>query len=363
MQVLVIFYIVLGFLAVISYIKRSDEYFLNVQIKKGISVLLLLFFLLFVSSRSPHHPGDTEVYLKLFDYLSKLDFLQIPDGFRVESGFLILTHIISKISTSQKFYMSAIALIQVTLWYFCFNIWLERRNVLIAIVIFCSLFVSYNLGGNVLRQGIALPIAFISLKLFFEKKIYIGFMFMLFASLFHSSVFIIMACWVVSIKKLDIKFYLIIFFIITVSSITGLFKNIASYIALDSSSYSHLVREGAVERYETGFRIDFWLLSCIPLVFYFLLEINERMKFGNIIKFYLTLFSVFIIAFEIPYSDRVGIYLWSMIPILLPLFIGSYRIRYINSEILTIVISIVVGFLFFTYYSVMDMSFYFNDII
>ncbi|OOE91662.1 hypothetical protein BZG76_09720 [Salinivibrio sp. AR647] len=363
MQVLVIFYIVLGLFASLSYVKNVDGYFSNLPVKKCISICFLLFFVLFVSSRSPQHPGDTEVYLRLFDYLSKFDLFNIPDNFRVESGFLLLTHIISRISSSHSVYMLVIALTQVVLWYFCFNIWVARRNVLIAVVIFCSLFTSYNLGGNVLRQGIALPIAIISLKLLLERKVYAGLLLLLFASFFHKSVFIILACWIVSIERLEVKFYFLTFGIITVLSLTGLFNNIASYIALDSSSYSHLIREGPMESYKIGFRIDFWLLSCVPLFLYFLLKVNERVKFSNVIKVYLTLFSVFIIAFEIPYSDRVGIYLWSMIAILVPLFIGSYQFKIFNSEFFTIFLSIVLGFLFFQYYPVMNMSFYFNEII
>lgn len=363
MQVLVIFYVFLGIFAGFSYLKKNDAYLVSPLQRSFLSFFYFLFFIIFVSTRSSDHPGDTEVYLRLFRSLADLNLLEIPDKYRIEKGFILLTHIIGKISSNESFFMATIAAIQVSLWYVCFKVWINKNYILISVVVFCSLFTSYNLGANVLRQGIALPIAFIALKLLFDRKLITGILLILLASLFHKTVFLVLACWALSFEKVHIKYYFTVWGCISFLSLVGFFEQIISFTSVELSSYSHLVRDGAVERYKTGFRLDFWCLSALPLGLYCLLEEEKKKFFSYLLKTYLAIFSVFIILFEIPYSDRVGLYSWSMLPIMIALFIGSYRLQALNSGILTTFIMVLLGVIFFQFYSVMDVSFYFKDVL
>ena len=363
MQLLLPFYLVLSVITVILYTQNNDVDRYKQGVKNLFSFILLLFFVIIVGSRSFDHPGDTGNYLQLFRTLGNTDLFVTINEFRIEKGFLLLTSILGELIFDERFFLLSVAILQAILWYICFYKWVESRNVLLSILIFISLFASYNLGLNVLRQGIAIPLSFIGLKFLFDRKVTAGFIIILLAALFHKSVLLMLVGWLLTIDRINVKYYFILLFVCTLLSILGVFSGLVDFIRSNVDSYRHLVGDYALERYNVGFRLDFWLFSIFPILLYYVVKDTEKYKYFKIVKFYSLIFSVFVIMFAIPYSDRVGLYTWLMFPILLTLFIGDYKIQILNLRPLIAIITAVIGIFFFSFYSVMDTGRYFNDIL
>lgn len=360
MQLLVPFYLVLSIIITALYANERAQYGKNVV--HFFSFCLFLFFILFVSFRDFDHKGDTDTYLRVFNYLTNIDFFSTNIDLRIERGFVFLTAIIGRISDENRFFLFSITIIQAVFWYVCFCKWVERKNVLICILIFISLFSSYNLGANALRQAIAIPIGLIGLKFLLERKLLFGVLLILLGTLFHKSVFLVLLSWMLTTNKVQIKNYIYIWLSFTVLSISGVFSGVVNYIKYDFESYSHLAGDAALERYQTGFRIDFWMFSVIPLILFYFLKQPKKDEYSQLMKIYITIFSFFILMFEIPYSDRVGLYTWTMFPILCSLFIGNYRLPILNSNLLTTVLITILGLLSFQLYPIMNIGTYFTDI-
>jgi hypothetical protein len=362
MQAFLPFYLALCFFVILTYAKKNGSYIYGLTVQSLCSLLLMTFFVILVSLRGHDHPGDTQTYLDLFNYLSKFEIIGGNKEFRIEKGFLYFTYILSRLSSNDYLFLFSNAILQVLLWYVSFRLWVPSRYLLLSTLVFVSLFASYNLGTNVLRQGIAIPLSFIAMWLLFNRKFLLGFIVLIIATLFHKSTLIVFLIWLVSYKKIGLKYYFLIWIICSLLSMVGFFESITSLLPLEASVYNHLVREGAIERYQLGFRLDFWLFSFIPVLLFICLKTHHRNMYSGLIKSYLALYSIFIIMFEFPYSDRIGMYTWCMLPIFLSIFVGHYRFKLLNSSMFTVLVIILVGCVFFQYYPLMDIGIHIDEL-
>ena len=362
MQLFIPFYLVLCIITTCLYAKKSNNQQYSVQIKNYFSFALFIFFIFIVSSRSFTHPGDTKTYLSVFRYLQQFDLYSSEIDMRLEAGFLYLTQFIGKIYPNERFYLFSISIVESSLWYACFRVWLKKNDVLLATLIFISFFASYNLGANVLRQGIAMPIAFIGLKYLLNRRILLGVLTISIGMLFHKTVAVVLVAWLLTFKRVHILYYIFVWFILALLSVSGTFLSVVGFIQSDVNSYAHLVNQGTLDYYQTGFRLDFWLFSLIPLILFYLVKNDERGKYLDVMKYYLVVYSAFIIMFEVPYSDRFGLYTWLMIPIFCPLFIGDYKIKILNSYLFTAIAITFAGMLFFQFYPIMSIGVKINEV-
>lgn len=348
-MLLIPFYTLIFALLFFSFYKKAT-------ILIPINIFFMLLFYIIVVVTRPFDLGDTQNYLDLFHTLrdSGLDFTR----FRSENGFLLLTFALSSF-ISDRGYLLAICLFQTFLWLYFFRRNLDNNSFQICVFFFISFFASYTLGTNVLRQGIAIPMVLIGVSFLFNNKKPAFIVFSLFAFLFHSSSLLIVLCSLVAYYfNFRLLYYFLIWFIILVLAKVGLFDLVISNVFQDLG-YGHIVRDGAFDKYETGFRLDFTLFSLLPLIVYFF--IHKYFLSDYFMKLYLALNSILLMTYSIPYSDRVGILSWSLIPLFFGFLFMNYKTHVIYHAIILIFIYIV-GFLSFLFYSVMSFSYSFSNI-
>ncbi|WP_318439208.1 EpsG family protein [Photobacterium leiognathi] len=357
MQVLFPIYLLLS---VILILFSYNNMLRGKNVNYFLSVVMMFIYIAFVYNRPFNHPGDTETYLYIFNYISNNHSYA---SFRVEKGFLILLDVISEITHDNRSFLFIITIINSSLWFFCFRYWLGNKRLALAVLTFISLFCSYNLGANVLRQGLAIPLILIAIKLLDNRKFIFSFIFILISISFHQSSLILLFSYLISLLDIKVKGYIIFFFVLSLLSYLGVFQHISNVLSVSFSSYSHILSDNSFENYHVGFRVDFWLYTSLILVLYFLLNEDSKEKYSKLIKIYIINFSVFIVMFDIPYSDRVGVYCWSLYPFVLASFLGGYKYKIMNNELVYIFLISIMGSLSFLFYPVMNLGWNLDSII
>ncbi len=187
-----------------------------------------------------------------------------------------------------------------------------------------------NGATNVLRQGLAIGILMIgylwALKNFEEsgkfKIISLAFVFL--ATTFHQTSLILCLMWILTIatrKVISVKYYWTIFWIFAILDITNvnqiLFGSIGS---LFSDNYDVYTNPTTQAIYGSGSKYVFVLVSILLAVAlnFLLRHVNEvdKLKSELLFKQYLGSASAFFAFSFIAFSDRVGMYGWTIAPMI-----------------------------------------------
>lgn len=200
------------------------------------------------------------------------------------------------------------------------------------IILFTFLVYPFFANGatNVLRQGLAISILMIgylwTLKGLEESNkiriISLGFVF--FATTFHQTALILSALWVLTIvfrKKISTKYYWATFLIFAILDITNTNQVLFGTIgALFSDNYDLYTNAAVQASYGFGSKYMFVLISIfLAVVLNFLLRrVNEgdKLKAELLFKQYLGSASSFFAFSFIAFSDRVGMYAWTIAPMI-----------------------------------------------
>ncbi|MEQ5729667.1 EpsG family protein [Providencia alcalifaciens] len=339
------------FLFILGYrFSRHSTGIINLSI-----LLLLLIFFLSVGYRDFNFKGDTSTYLWMYESLTNNRY----NGERIEKGFIFLLKLLSFLNFSQRDLLLFIAILQSLLWFWLIKLTFKNyQAVLIITLLIISSFFVYNMGGNLLRQGIAVPLALISLELLTRKKILLAFTMMLLALFFHvTSLVYVISFLFISFIKLKLRYYLIFLFMLSIASLSGLIDIISLHLPALVPSYQHIFTNSAFELYKVGFRLDFWLFTMIPIFLYFCLKGDAKIKYEKTIKIYIFLFYIFIVLFSFPYSDRFGLYLWSYMLIILTKFYLNYRFNMGNSFTFYIILIACYGSVSYALHSLMNFGY------
>jgi hypothetical protein len=328
-------------------------------------LLFLSFFLIIIATRNLEHPGDTKTYLQLFSDISEFNNFSYINKFRIELLFLLTLDFFSIFTDSHRVVLFLLSLIFVILWYVLFLLCLKGEKLFICVFIFISLFCSYNLGANIIRQGIALPIVYMSVVFLFKGKNLLSLLLLCIGVLFHKAVILVFISALISKYIKKTTFLHFTFFALSLISLIGIFNaELIKYVINTYTSYSHIVSEYASERYQTGFRASFWLFSFLPVLAFFLVD-KTTIGFveSKLYVTYLILACMFVVAFSIPFSDRVGVLSWSIIPVLLGSFHKNYNYKIFNNKIFINFLIFTLGILSFLFYSVLEIGYELSDVI
>lgn len=367
MQYITVFYLLIASLVFARFLLLSN----NIEkpsiqesevhsINFFLSFILILFFIFVVSGRSFYHNGDTQTYIILYRNLELYNFNEIGNYFRVEYGFLLFSKIVNFFGFSERGFLFLIAALQTILWFICLNKYLSSTKLLIALFFFISFFVTYNAGANVLRQGIAIPLAFIAGSFYLQRSYFISMVLFFIASTFHTTSLIVLLSFLISYRFVSIKYYFLAFLLITILSFLDVFAKFITVIPGVDDSYSHILN--ATEKYEVGFRFEFWVFTSIPIMLYFLLNNDGKVKNDLLFKIYLTFSGIFVAAFSIPYSDRFGLYAWMFMIILIPNLIGNYKFRLFNDYKLFLIVISLLGGGMFLFFPLMQLTYKLSEI-
>lgn len=267
----------------------------------------------------------------------------------------ILLDLVVKTAKYFSFSFSIVLLFISFLYYYffykSFKIFAKYYSVLpiLLFFIFISLFFSLSMGINVIRQGMSLAFIVYSLALIEinkSKKWSIFYAALAFIS--HTTAVIPLLLYLfckLFTKRIDIKYFYLLFILgVFFSAINLGLLNVAPFlndILQGSRRVGYLTQSSEI--YPVGFKPQFVAFNTIFLVFFIFMksklekiyESKEMLDLYNLlIKYYIVSSFMFFMAFQIPYSDRWGLFSWIVIPILIaPAF--SIKSRIFNKTILT----------------------------
>lgn len=282
-------------------------------------VLVLLVFIMFsiLFGVRPFDIGtDTSNYVTIYN--SEEQGVALYDSSHVEPIFLFITKVFSYFLSVEGYFIAISMLIFMPISYYIYKV--HREHFAVVTFYLFSLFTAYSLGMNIIRNGLAVGMLFMSLICYRSRNTFACYLFLILAYLFHSSslLWIIAFTFVIMFHKANVKWYFIWWVIASVISYSN-FINASIIdkitIFLPEFSSDKLATYTEVTDYRTGFRLDFWFFSLIFVgsFYYYRKHINGRLP-EALLKLFLLLNSIFILMFFLPYNDRFGLLSYILIP-------------------------------------------------
>lgn len=283
-----------------------------------LAVLVFISFSLIFGIRPFDIGTDTENYVIMYN--AEEQGVALYDSSQIEPIFLFITKVLSYFLSVEGYFIAISMLIFLPIAYYIY----KEHSEHVAIVTFFlfSLFTSYSLGINIIRNGLAVGMLFMSLTCYRSRNILLCCLFLTLAFLFHSSSLLWVAAFgfIILFRKINVKWYFLWWILASVISY-GNFVNSAIIdkvsVFLPEFSSDKLAAYTEITEYRTGFRMDFWFFSLIFVAgfYYYREHLTGRLP-EVLLKLFLLLNSVFILMFFLPYNDRFGLLSYILIPTL-----------------------------------------------
>lgn len=306
----------------------------NIHNKIYLRTLVIISFLSFsylLGFRDLTIGTDTERYASYYLSVSMLSFSEMLDFGRFEPLFSLSVWLFSSLGLNYELYFTAVAaFVLYTIYKVAIFLTNSKFYGLLALVLFASWPFYYSLSINVQRQAIAFGFMMLSFIAAGRNSNLLSVFFTLISTQFHI-VGIISLIFVVANKE-----YMTVnraFLVWVLCVLVSVFELSKSFIL--SSGYSRIgIYEGFESVYKTGFRLDFFLFSIVPLIVHLGLK-NQNLpllmkgRYTFLLKSYILLNAIYFIFAFMPYSDRYIINSWMLIP-----FFMLFIIIKLNSSIL-----------------------------
>ena len=207
----------------------------------------------------------------------------------------------------------------------------RKKAKVLGFLLLISSFFFLSLGINVMRQGVALSIGLMGLMFLINNKKGIqGYVMLLLATLFHFSALLLLVFYLIGMK-VSLKQSLFVYFTAIIIAFLG--GGFLEYVAqesflkdLVSPRVDMYLNSMNTTTYKVGFRLDyiiynsFFLLLALYSIKHIFSDISKT-RYLLIVKVYILLSSIFFLSFYIPFSDRLGVISWILIPlIMVPIF-------------------------------------------
>lgn len=238
---------------------------------------------------------------------------------------------------------------------------LYQANLLMALFAFMSFFFFSSMSINVIRQGVSLAILLYAFTLLLKKdnKIKI-IIYSVVAVAFHLTsivpIILVALSYYLSTKSGKLIYFLVLlyFSVILLAFLNIGFLNIAPSLSqlLGSDGRSGYLN-GETHDYVVGFKPQFVVFNTFFLLIALyirknLTEIELKKQYNVILVYYIIASWLLFLAFQLPFSDRWGLFSWVIIPFLLiPLFYSPYLKVKIRIHYILMLILIYVGFKFY----------------
>jgi len=274
-------------------------------------------FLLIFGLRSFDVGIDNTVYLYFF---SNKSIVQNDFGFDILTRFLRLV-------TNDRGYLFTIASIyMITFLLFITNWSIHKKVIVYLFFMYVSLFFFKNMGMNVIRQGIANMIFLLAIMFFEKNKKILAIALFALAFSFQATVIIPIFVWF-TVKFINFRTSIYILVICSLLSILGIgLEKVTSVIPIFNKLFENRFDSylnNSNTNYITGFRGSFFVFNWFFVLagLYIKKNIYNSVLQEKILKSFIVLSGVFFLYFNIPYSDRIGLFSWIFIPLLfVPLF-------------------------------------------
>lgn len=294
-----------------------------------ISMTLIFFFLLFFGllfgSRNEDIGTDTPMYM--WQYQNLFRFGAMEETREPLYRYLIIS--LRSISENPRFFLYFMAFIYVyTIFLFIKNYESsDKKNNINKFLFFISIismpsFLSF--GINIIRQGISIGFLLNALNSY-NKKQYKWTLFFIFFSLnFHFTSLVPIILFSITKILAKVRINLLIYFagIVLAYFKVGILALIGylPFLSQYDPRFSAYITSDKNWDYNVGFKPQFVIFNTAFLIIS--LYIKNRIKRNNyeydrLINYFCLSSFIFFMAFQIPYSDRWGIFSWCVIPLLL----------------------------------------------
>ncbi|UAY37202.1 EpsG family protein [Moraxella osloensis] len=354
-----IIYIITAYFVILNsiyYEIRNNSITLN-RLSRYFTIIIILLLILITGYRAQSVGADTENYYILL--------WQDTPEIKFDNEFLF--PLISKFLQFFAFDYTAFLLLIASLFFIFIYKSLEnytrfyKANILMAQFSFMSFFFFSSMSMNVIRQGVSLSIILYSFTLLLKNdNKYKVFIFLILAISFHLTsiipVFLIFISYYLSSKQDKIIYFLIIIYFIALylAFIDIGLLNISPILsnALGNNN-KNIYINGETYDYVVGFKPQF---AAFNTFFLFIASYVRKNLTNQVLKkqydvifiYYILASSVFFLAFQLPFSDRWGLFSWVIIPFLIiPLFYSPYLKAKIKIHYILMLILIYVGFKFY----------------
>ncbi|AWX45806.1 hypothetical protein HME9304_02836 [Flagellimonas maritima] len=323
--VLLFKYILVFLIVVGSLILRSLEYKKLVFLRNDRNLLIIfcVFIIIFSGTRGYRIGTDTYNYY-MFYYIKGLGITNIftfLSYFKSDFLFEVLAYITFQFKNYTVFLMAVSIIINGCLYMFVrkFTDFGNAGSSLLFFLTIASSFSFLSIEINIIRNGLSIGFVLLGLyyldKKFFKKCI----IFFIIGYLFHRTavipIFIAFSAyfgW-----KVQLKYYLALYLLFIGLSFVGFgFDKISILSSISGEDFKRLAFQGETT-YRIGFRYDFVLYNSFFLFLFIKFSDLKNRTDLFFIRFYILASIVFFMNFNIPFSDRIGLYSWIIIPILL----------------------------------------------
>ncbi|WP_343659578.1 EpsG family protein [Ralstonia sp.] len=271
--------------------------------------------------------SDKTAYALYFDAIAHN--LGVPTGFeRIEPGFYGFTWLVSHITESAYTYFWLIFSFQ---FFGITSFWGKRsplfRDGIYSALLWLAFPMFYSLSLNVLRQGMALVFVIYALDAELTGRRYRPFVLIGLGALFHASTLIFAPALLILRLNWRLRTFLLIWLLCVVAAAAMLPQQLVALLANAippgiSEQYpyyfSYLTGELA-ETYDTGLKLRFLAFSAIPILAWVMVR---QFRFAvdrdclQVLKLYLLLNALFFFIGHIPFSDRIALLSWQLMPVI-----------------------------------------------
>lgn len=294
--------------------------------------------------------SDMSRYVRSYQtmhYLSLPQALSFKDW---EPLFITLQWVISRFSEEPYFYVLSIFILYSLLLIFTLNKLFKPWQQLFVMFLYLlyPYFYAYVFNGT--RQGFSMMflILAISILIVSGKKL-LPLIYMAISFLFHKTSLLFTLAILVSLK-FKTKTLVIFWVLASLLFLTGLNKSLLSFGFIDSfAKFEAYSSDTAINHYGGVNRKDFYFFSLFFLVVpfilrkYIILPKDNYAIYEKLLKIYISFNTVFLLLGFIAYSDRLAVYSWMLIPLLV-----SYPFLYNKKNnwmlIIVILLFLVIGF-------------------
>lgn len=186
-------------------------------------------------------------------------------------------------------------------------------------VLFACSFSFLSLEINIIRNSIAFIFILFALYYFSCKYSKYAWLYLLLSYLAHGTSLIPIAA-ILSIfffPKIKIKYFIILYVLAIGLSMAGFGLSSIPFLSQIQSDDFQKLSDMATYDYRVGFRIDFVLYNSLFLFLSFKFSDLKNKTDIFLIKYFVLTSVIFFLNFNIPFSDRIGLYSWIAIPLML----------------------------------------------
>ncbi|MFC6040248.1 EpsG family protein [Paenisporosarcina macmurdoensis] len=344
MIILIFSFLFLIFVNLIS-LSKPNSIINNKYTKTFFIMLMLIFSSIWIGYKDVNMFPDSLGYSTYFLLLKNISLMEALDIINYENAFIILQWVVNLLDMPIEFNFLIIYLVFIIIFIVAIYILFNHYSIyFVFLYIYFPFFIT--LGGNILRQGLSISFLLLSISILirYKKKTIYFFISALFASFFHYTALpLILILVVVNIFKIKMNHLIYIWIFLSFSFFMKL-PNILTNLLIPISYINSYISESSLNNYgNQTYRMDFYLFGAFFLLFglitnKYVFNYKDRI-YTSILKIYIIFNCYFLILGFISYSDRVAIFSWILIPMIMiyPLLILNKKIPLVYPAFATLI--------------------------